>query len=103
LQVKSKSSLSLFQPQTNTSLRNSSTRIRENISKEEKEEDCLLNEKRMPSAHSKKYPLFVTRKIDKYYPFQEVSETKKLQKLKNCKDYFGNQAHRQSKNRKEAE
>lgn len=73
LQVKAKSSLSLFQaPQTNSEIRNSTTKIKENFTKVDASEDnCMLPERRMPSAHTKKYPLFVTRRIDKYQPFQD--------------------------------
>lgn len=102
--VKNKSSISLFQgPLTHSSLRNSSaTKIRDHCFMENQtEEDCLVNERRAPSAYSKKYPLFVTRKIDKYQPFLESRESKKLQKSKNCKDYFACQIYRFPKNRKE--
>jgi hypothetical protein len=47
-----------------------------------------------------KYDLFVSKKIDKYLPYDDTKDLKKLQKIKNNKDYFNQQIRRCPKNRK---
>lgn len=99
LQVKAKSSTSLFNPsETVNSIRNSSSFKKDKTYNDSVDNSAALEDK-TPSSHHKKYPLFVTRKIDKYQPFQELRENNKLQKTRNYRDYFG-QVHRQPKNRK---
>jgi len=59
---------------SNNSIRNSSTGKSKDASIYEKEINdtiCTPNE-RLMSAQTKNYPLFVTKKIDKYLPFQEL-------------------------------
>lgn len=47
--------------------------------------------------------LFVTKKIDKYEPYSQGHNTRKLLKSKTSKDFFSNVPKRQPRNRREAE
>lgn len=108
-QVKAKGSQSLLQAKGTEvleSLRNSTSKAKESGGKEQfegEEGSCGLEERRVSTSQGRKYNLFVTKKIDKYLPYEELKEHKKLQKTRNTRDYFNTTVRRAPKNRKEAE